>query len=110
MLEAAGLLAAQEEHAVHQNCCENVSGGCDAEFCNPIESGNYQPASPEIVAPLPVFTVLAYLIEQSVTHETAEVGTQPERASFDRPPEFSPTWQFVQRAAQPPRAPSLTVA
>ncbi|MFT3867689.1 MAG: hypothetical protein QM715_04225 [Nibricoccus sp.] len=110
MLEAAGLLAAQEEHAAHQSCCESASGACDIEACNPIESGTYQPTSSEIVAPMPVLTVLAHLIEQSAAQETMAVKSMPRKASFDRPPDFSPTWQFVHRAAQPPRAPSLTVA
>lgn len=110
MLEAAGVLAAQEEHAAHQNCCESSSGACDVESCNPIESGNYQPTTSEIVAPLPVFTVWACLLEQVLTRDASAKGAEPATTTFDRPPEFSPTWQFVHRAAQSPRAPSLTVA
>ena len=113
MLEAAGLLAAQEGHAGHQSCCESQSGACDAEACNLIESGNYQSTTASVAVPAPVLTACACLLclraVDEILPEVARVRVAA-RASFERPRDCSPTWQFVQRAAQPARAPSLMAA
>ncbi len=112
VLEAAGLLSAQAEHADHAQCCESVDGVCDAGACNLLEGGDYQPSTAQVIAPVPNFTVctwvvwvqpFAFLIETDV--EACAPWT-----SFERPPDWSPTWQFVQRAALSPRAPSLVAA
>jgi len=112
MLEAAGLLSAQEEHADRAQCCESADGACETGVCNVLEGGDYRLSTERIAVPVPIFAVCtwvfnvqpqAFLIEADVEADTA-------RASFERPPDFSPTWQFVQRTALSPRAPSLVAA
>lgn len=111
MLEAAGLLSAQEEYEDHTQCCETAEGICDDGACNLLEGGGYRQGGAQIVAPVPNFTVCvwscvqpqAFLIESDVEADTA-------KASFERPRDSSPVWQFLQRTALSPRAPSLAAA
>lgn len=112
ILEAAGLLAEQENHAAHQSCCSSVGGACDSEICNLIESGNYHLTTALVTLPAPVMTECACLLYPRDVQILFEAMAMPEEpcASFERPRDCSPTWQFVQRAAPSPRSPSLTVA
>jgi hypothetical protein len=105
-LEAAGVLAAH---------CEQASGaqGCggadhDGDACKTVESGEYKLADvsskvspPQLVACV-CLTYIAF----------AELRPEPSAESlalgyFERAPNWVPTWQFVQRAALTPRAPTL---
>jgi hypothetical protein len=89
-------------------CCtdEPASVGddpCATDSCAVLESNLVRPDGDELVVPTPVVVAgLWYLIE--ITPETVIVPTvSPERAHC--PPELARTWQFVARAALPPRAP-----
>lgn len=106
MLEAAEILAEQDSHAAHSSCCESSTGACDADACSVVESGNYKPSAEMLAVPAPMLAVLADLAREFaiVVPKTADGRTPP--ATYDRPSDFSPVWQFVRRAAQPPRAPS----
>lgn len=112
MLEAAGLLSAQEEHTDHTTCCASPSGACDTASCNVLESGNYRPSASSTDVPAPLFTVCSWLFGRPTPELLREVDkiAVTARTSFERPPDCSPTWQFVQRTALSPRAPSLVVA
>ncbi|MBK9991479.1 MAG: hypothetical protein IPP19_12275 [Verrucomicrobia bacterium] len=112
MLEAAGLLSAQEEHADHNACCESASGVCEPGACNVLESGSYRVGSSSVAAPIPALTVCVCLLGWDAQDFllNAEEAADTASTTFDRPPDCSPTWQFVQRAALMPRAPSRATA
>jgi hypothetical protein len=112
MLAAADLLALEAVHAENAKCCAEPDQGCTAAMCTLLESGSYKPGITSVTAPIPSFTACACLLclhaEELLIEADAVADTA--RVSFDRPPDCSPTWQFVQRAALSPRAPSVAVA
>ncbi|MGH7945602.1 MAG: hypothetical protein ACREH8_07670 [Opitutaceae bacterium] len=106
---AAGLL---ESHApADQSCCPGGEEHCSHDGCEVIEGGGYKidDGTPRLVAPQLV--VCLCLIYQSVVVPPLEDATTIWSAQdFERPLDWVPAWQFVQRAALSPRAPSLALA
>lgn len=112
MLEASEILSEQGDHASHSTCCNSDAGICNAEACSLVESGNYEPGLVKLAAPAPVLifsTILfCHLAEPKLP---VDVGASISIGkTFERPEDFHPVWQFTQRAAPQPRAPSLTLA
>ena len=95
------------------SCCKSAEGACNAEACSLVEGGDYAPSSLKIKVTAPVFSscvcLLCDVVGKMLPVDTG-MGVSAIRTSFERPEDFNPTWQFVQRAAQPPRAPSLVLA
>lgn len=108
-LEAAGVF---EQHtAVDQKCCSGGEPHCSHDGCDTVENGNYKVDSDVPTVPVPQFVECFCLI-------CCHISAPPLEASVDdlswkyieRPLNWVPTWQFVQRAAPAPRAPSLGLA
>ena len=80
--------------------------GEDDDGCATVESGLYKVEETEIAsveAPAPfVAFALAMVLTQSWQHAACD-----QAETVVAPPEISPSWQFVRRAAPPSRAPSL---
>ncbi len=104
-MEAAGLVS--EETEAHAGCCGSSSGACETESCNLLESGHVQPESCEAVLPVPDLCVildLMVIVRGGMMPDATEVAMA---TAWERPDDFSPIWQFRERAAALPRAPSL---
>ena len=106
-LEAAGLL---ESHAVaDQACCVGGEDHCSHDGCKIVEDGGYSLSAPAKVSS-PQLAVCFCLICSSISAPAVEAVIGYSSGYFERSLNWAPTWQFVQRAALAPRAPSLTVA
>jgi len=90
-------------------CCfadstSSSSKDCDSDGCGAVEDGNYRAEEQTASAPQPllVLAVLASIVEVAAPDLQAHsfVTSQP-------PPELPNAWQFSQRTALPPRAPSI---
>jgi hypothetical protein len=106
-LEAAGLLAGHDESAEGSSCC-STSGGCENDGCATVEDGAYRPDQSALVISAPVLSVDAFLVLGDISPPRqlqAELALT--RDAFERPHDWVTTWQFVQRAALSPRAPSV---
>ena len=106
-LEAAGLFAAHDEQAEDTGCCA-AKGGCENDGCATVEDGEYRPDQRSLVVLAPALATDFLLAACGATlapprSEEAELVWTP----IDRPHDWVTTWQFVQRAALSPRAPSL---
>lgn len=106
-LEAAGVL---EAHAPEPApvCCPGGDAHCAHDGCELVEGGGIN-LSPTAKAPQPALTLCLCLLGASAEAPAPE----PPRVrgeEFGRPLEWIATWQFVQRAALSPRAPSLVLA
>lgn len=77
---------------------------CESDGCSSVEDGQYRPEEQTVSAPQPllILTLLAPVIEAPPPATQAVLLTASEF-----PPELPKVWQFSQRAALPPRAPSL---
>lgn len=104
-LEGAGLLGNDPEaHA--SSCCSGGSDSCAHEVCKVVEDGVYMPGTEILKAPNPSVSpsvCLICLVAIAPPPANAELAPARERT---RAPDWQPTWQFVQRAALPARAPS----
>jgi hypothetical protein len=94
------------------NCCSHDEQGCqgekdcEADACAVVETGAYKIDDNQLVAPLPPLLAVAFLegLPQDNSFSLRETLPVP---SEDRLSEFLPRWQFLFRAASPPRAPSI---
>jgi hypothetical protein len=95
--------------ALLKSCClvESAASSpndCKSEGCCAVEDGNYRPEEQTTSVPQPflVPALLASVIEVPLPELWADsVVASPS------PPELLNVWQFSQRTALPPRAPSL---
>lgn len=105
-LEAAGLLAAHDDSAPVANCSEG-SCACVHDSCHQVEEAGYRLDSRAAKLPTPTLADDAWLICQCLALREPVVACHiPTRTLMERPLDWVPTWQFVQRAALSPRAPS----
>ena len=106
-LEAAGLFAAHDEAPEAAGCCAG-SEGCASDGCATVEEGEYRSDQRMAAIPAPALLTVTLLLGHESTpalelRETPLVGEL-----FERPRDWVTTWQFAQRAALSPRAPSLS--
>ncbi len=105
-LEALGLEFVSCADGCHDKApSEAVHDGCDV-----FESGLYKSGIDTIKVAPSLATVCACLICLHVPEPDSENGPAVATAETVRPRDWVPTWQFVQRAALSPRAPSLVKA
>ena len=106
-LEAAGLFAGHDESVEGASCC-STSGGCENDGCATVEEGAYRPDQSAFVISAPVLSVDAFLdLCDVIPPPRWQSEMQLPRDAFERPHDWVTTWQFVQRAALSPRAPSV---
>ena len=86
------------------DCADPVNKGCEDDFCNSLESGEYFPQKSFSIDKLPSAPILIDLLAAEFL-----LSVPPERpvSSSDIVPLLATSWHFVQRVAAPPRAPSL---
>ena len=87
-------------------CCFVDSGpaaprDCDTDQCSPVEDGKYRPEECTVSAPQPIL-VLA-LISPAPPPDLQNASPVPPQTPIENPG----PWQFSQRAALSPRAPSI---
>ncbi|MDO8544824.1 MAG: hypothetical protein Q7S40_30640 [Opitutaceae bacterium] len=103
-LEAAGVWHGDEHVAT---CCATASG-CVNDGCSVVEGGNYNPAvNPLKVSAPDLLSCICLFCASSVPVDALDDAGWIATVFLERPPDWVPTWQFVQRAALSPRAPSL---
>lgn len=101
-LEAAGLWL-DSGHAT--DCCATAQG-CGSDGCRVVEDGGYKPSTEMLKVSAPDLLDCACLLCLGAAPiEVPESDLLP-AGLVERPREWVPTWQFVQRAALSPRAPS----
>ena len=77
---------------------------CNDDGCAAVERGFYKPARLEDAPVMPLLALNAWL---SPLPDEGQSGAFDSFVSISSsPPEFPKTWQFFQRTALPPRAPS----
>lgn len=106
-LEAIGAFA--HEQAADEGCCDPTTG-CTDDACEMIEGANLLPASVTVKAP--AATAMADDLLTDHLFQLQAVRTLPVSPPVDadgRPPCWTPTWHFEQRAAGLARAPSVRV-
>lgn len=105
-LEAAGIF---EQHtAVDQTCCAGGEPHCSHDGCDTVENGSYRIDSDAAIVPMPQFAECFCLICFTLSAPPLEIAAGDSPCEYiERPLDWVPTWQFVQRAARSPRAPSL---
>lgn len=104
-LEATGWLGNEAECHTDGGCqADHAKAPCDADNCQSVEDGAYKsPASPRLVLGPSVLSCLCCL--RVISPETIVVPlVSPARTN--PPPELTPSWQFIARAALPARAPT----
>lgn len=106
-LESVGLFAAHDEQGAAAGCCAS-SDGCASDGCATVEDGAYRldRGSSEIASP----PLSASFWSVAWSSDVPPLELQPDvalRSWLERPHDWRRTWQFVQRAALSPRAPSL---
>jgi hypothetical protein len=110
-LEAAGILASHTDAPSGSGCCTGSDLGCAADGCESVENGAYRMGSDSVAVDAPAFVCCHCLICFSPDFSPPEiVNISGAGTDLERPLDWVPTWQFVQRAALSPRAPSLMVA
>ena len=106
-LELAGLFAAHHDEFDAAGCCSS-SDGCATDGCATVEEGAYRlgNAAPAIASPLlnACLWSVVWNLNEPQRDLRADVAF---RSPFEQPLDWLATWQFVQRAAPSPRAPSL---
>lgn len=107
-LEAAGILTSGAEAGSDAGCCSGSEAGCETDHCNVVESGACLNVDGGVTLHVPEFSCCECLICLNVAFASvADRERVPVDTSFDLPLNWVPTWQFVQRAALLPGAPSL---
>lgn len=107
-LEAAGILTPHAESGPENGCCAGTDDGCAADGCESVENGAFRNGSDGATLDVPVFSCCDFLVCLNLDPRPAEVAASSAwLTDFERPLDWVPTWQFVQRAALSPRAPSL---
>lgn len=105
-LEAAGMLSAHcDQPAGMQGT--GADDHCAGDGCDVVESGGYKVSSNTAKVSAPTLAVLACLFTgDSLSHPAETSAGTLLGSDHGHPVEWVPTWQFVQRAALSPRAPS----
>jgi len=92
-----------------KTCCfldsaSSVPQGCEGDGCNAIEGGKYLPEQQTVSAPQPslLFALFSTVIEAPLPELQATSFSISET-----PQDLLGAWQFSQRTALPPRAPSV---
>lgn len=105
VLDAAGV--------VSKACSDDSSAGeaHAKDACTTVEGTAYKASTGTLKISAPDLTaVLAYLGLQLAPAAAPLPSVMVPAGALDRPRDWVSTWQFVQRAAPSPRAPSLTLA
>jgi hypothetical protein len=78
---------------------------CDSDGCAAIESGLYKAEKTQAAPPKPSLELVAWLLAapQAAPAKTVSLTV----LCSSSPPELHRIWQFSQRTARPPRAPSF---
>ena len=108
-LEAAGIF---DSHAAEptQGCCPGGEAHCSHDGCELVEGRGVNLLS-AAKAPQPHLELcLSLLLSLGVEVPEPEPAPRVRGEAFGRPLEWIATWQFVQRTALSPRAPSLALA
>lgn len=108
-LEKLGLFSEHAEEGVAIGCCSGTDDSCVRDGCNTVENGSYKPDC-DIKLAVPQFVACSCLIclPSMVPSEPPDANVL--RRDFNRSDPGAVTWHFVQRAALPARAPSLSLA
>jgi hypothetical protein len=108
-LEAATeFFGAHSEESAGTGCCPGDRSGCVNDGCEAIEDALYKSDVADLRLPAPQLAAcldLSFL--PPLVPPTEDLSRRPSRLDFERPLDWLPTWQFVQRAALSPRAPSV---
>jgi hypothetical protein len=89
----------------------HCASGEDIDGCKTVEEGGFKSMGNALSAPAPDLTICLLLIYASFVPATAPDDASVMPADFvEHPRAWVPTWQFVQRAALSPRAPTLSLA
>lgn len=108
-LESLGLFAEHSQDGATAGCCTGTDGSCSRDGCNTVESGSYKPDQDlKLAAPQFVACACQICLQSIVPPEPPDANVL--RRDFDRSDPGAATWHFVQRAALPARAPSLSLA
>lgn len=103
-LEAAGVLSGHEAEAA--GCCA-TSKGCENDGCATVENGGYRLGNTATIIASPPLTAYLWSVDWSLWVPPRKLHADVSlRRPFEQPLDWLPTWQFVQRAALLPRAPS----
>jgi len=94
-----------EQHAGAQNSPAHSDRDCGDDGCWAIESGSYQAQKPLNAPARPVLKLVAGLPVLPDPRLEGCTGQPP--AASPAPPELTRLWQFSQRSALPPRAPTF---
>lgn len=90
--------------ADNADCADPADKGCEDDFCNSLESGEYFPQKSFSLSQLPLAQTL---IDVLAAEFLLSVAQELPASSTDTVPVLATSWHFVQRTAAPPRAPSL---
>jgi hypothetical protein len=108
-LESLGLVTEHIQEGGVAGCCSGTDDFCARDGCNTVENGTYKP-NRDIKLAAPQFVVCAWQIcLQSIVPQEPPYANIL-RHDFERSDPGATTWHFVQRAALPARAPSLSLA
>ena len=93
-----------------KSCCfadtaPPAADNCDSDGCGAVEDGNYRAEEPTTSAPHPL---LILAVQAPILMDLAPKSQLSICISSEFPPELANVWQFFERAAIPPRPPSLT--
>ena len=94
-----------EQHAGADTSPAHSEDDCGADGCWAIESGSYQAQRPLNAPVRPVLALAAWL--SVLPALSLEGGAGQVEAVACAPPELTRLWQFSQRSALPPRAPTF---
>ncbi|MEN9507484.1 MAG: hypothetical protein RLZZ621_47 [Gemmatimonadota bacterium] len=108
-LENLGLFAANAEKTTGSSCCKGNDDSCTRDGCDTVESGSYKPDR-DLKLATPQFVACACQICLKAILPLEPPDGNVLRRDFERSDAGAPTWHFVQRAALPARAPSLSLA
>jgi hypothetical protein len=93
------------QHSATDHSPAHHEQDCDGDGCAAIESGFYQLQSPQSAPAKPLLLLVAWVTPRPDLAPASAPRLLPTPAAS--PPELSRLWQFSQRAALPPRAPSF---
>jgi hypothetical protein len=93
------------QHSQTEKCSAHDDGECAVDGCAAIESGFYRLETPLVAAARPAVPLVAWLDVLSDDAQSNALA-YPVITSIS-PPELLRVWQFSQRTALPPRAPSF---
>jgi hypothetical protein len=106
-LESAGLFAAHENSSESKGCCSS-SDGCASDGCETVEEGAYRLDGAGLAVTSPQLSACLWSATWNLNIPVRELRADVSwRGHYERPLDWVATWQFVQRTALSPRAPSL---